>query len=114
MYTSQSHIVHVLLVSYWLQRFHCKKRVHGKVVVGSTSYTHGIALAWDGKRSLIHAQILHIHLLHPYTCGPCRFMIGTEDGCILSCNKAKGQGDRISASMDGRLMSYPFEPLNGH
>ena len=30
-----------------------------------------------------------------------RFMIGTEDGSILSCNKAKGQGDRISATLDG-------------
>lgn len=41
-------------------------------------------------------------------------MIGTEDGCILSCNKAKGQGDRISATMDGKLMPHPYRLLYGH
>ena len=28
-------------------------------------------------------------------------MVGTEEGCILSCNRAKGQGDRTSAIFDG-------------
>ena len=31
----------------------------------------------------------------------CRFMVGTEEGCILSCNRAKGQEDRTSAIFDG-------------
>ncbi|CAK0786918.1 hypothetical protein CVIRNUC_010132 [Coccomyxa viridis] len=48
--------------------------------------------------------------------GPTRFMVGTEEGCILSCNRAKGQGDRTSAIFDGQqggicgVERSPFHP----
>lgn len=45
----------------------------------------------------------------------CRFMIGTEEGSILNCNKAKGQGDRINAVYNGEhryFLHMAFANLN--